>query len=115
MDILTHLRKRIAGFSLEASIPLLRRLGCGGHDTLVVLTHRGHYNMSARELVKHFDRSIPVDRIRPVYFYGGPLLAKRFTGSYLTFLVDRAMHRACEKGWAAVDTVLIICEGERLC
>lgn len=111
MEILTHLRERIAGFSVEASLPLLRCLGHCEHDKITVLTHQGYRNMSVWELVEHFNGSVPVDRIRPVYFWGGPMLAKQYKGDYLTFIVDRAMYRACEKGWAHVSATIGHCEG----
>lgn len=107
MEILTYLRERVADFSVEASIPLLRHLGNCDHDKITVLTHQGYRIMFVWELVEHFNRSVPVDRIRPMYFWGGPMLAKQFKGDYLTFIVDRAMYRACEKGLAHVDATIL--------
>lgn len=110
MEILTYLRERLADFSVEASLPLLRCLGHCDHDKLTVLTHKGYLEMFVWELVEHFNRSVPADRIRPVYFWGGPMMAKRYRGDYLTFIVDRAMYRTCEKGWAHVNATINYCE-----
>ena len=111
MEILTYLRERIKDFSVEASVHLLRCLGGCDHDTLVVLTHQGYRSLRAADFVEHFNPSVPVDRIRSVYFWGGPLQAKQYKGDYLTFIVDRAMYRTCEKGWAHVQATIVYCEG----
>ncbi len=111
MEILDYLRERIAGFSIEASLPLLKRLGRCDYDRITVLTHLGYRDMFVWELVEHFNRSVPVDRIRPLYFWGGPLLAKKYKGDYLTFIVDRAMSRVCAYGWAHVNALIVRCEG----
>lgn len=89
-------------------------LKCLGHcewDQIIVLTTNGYQTVCARELPALFNRSVPVTLLKPVYFWGGPLHAKQYKGNYLTFLVDRTMHRMCEKGWAHVNATILYCEG----
>jgi hypothetical protein len=90
-------------------MPLLKCLGHCEHDKITVLTHQGYRSMFAWELVEHFNCSVPVDRIRPVFFFGGPGMVQ-YRGDYLTFIVDRAMSRICEKGWAHVNATILYCE-----
>lgn len=111
MDILGYLRDRLSGFTVEGATVLLRHLGQYQFDKITVLTHKGYRNMPAFELVGHFNGSVPVDRLKPVYFWGGPMRARQYKGDFLTFLVDRAMYTACEKGWAQVNATINYCDG----
>jgi len=111
MEILTYLRDRLSGFTIEQSVTLLRNFGHYEFDKLTVLTHRGYLNTSVWELTEHFNGSIPVGKLKPVYFWGGPMVAKQYKGDYLTYIVDRAMYTMCEKGWAYINSTILYCEG----
>jgi hypothetical protein len=111
MEILDYLRDRLSGFSIEGSIDLLKCLGGCEWDQVTVLTTEGYQAVPAKELPLIFNGLVPVDRLRPVYFWGGPIGARQFKGNYLTFLVDRVMYRMCEKGWAHVNATILYCEG----
>lgn len=111
MEILDYLRDRLTSFSIEGSLKLLKCFGGCEWDYITVLTANGYVNMPAKTLPEHFNRSVPVGRLKPVYFWGGPMMAKQYKGDYLTFLVDRAMYRMCEKGWAHVNATILYCEG----
>lgn len=111
MEMLDYLRDRLSGFSIEGSLDLLKCLGGCEWDQITVLTANGYTTIPAKTLPEHFNRSVPVDRLKPVYFWGGPLIAKQYKGDYLTFLVDRTMHCMCEKGWAHVNATILYCEG----
>jgi hypothetical protein len=107
MELLTHLRKRLAPFSVAGSVPLLRSFGRFDLDRVNVLTRLGFRYISVNELGKHFNRTVPVDRIRTMCFTGGPLQAKQFKGDYLTFIVDRAMIVVLAKGLAHVEATIL--------
>jgi len=111
MEILSYLRERLSEFTIEGSILFLRNLGHYEWDKITVLTTNGYREMFVWELVEHFNGSVPVDRLHPVYFWGGPMVAKQYKGNYLTYLVDRAMYATCEKGWVTVNATINYCEG----
>ena len=111
MEILSYLRDRLSKFTIEQSVLLLRKFGHYDFDKLTVMTSKGCHNLSVWELVEHFNGSAPVDRLRTVYFWGGPMAARQYKGDYLTYLVDRAMYAMCEKGWTFIHLTIIHCEG----
>jgi hypothetical protein len=111
MEILTYLRDRLSGLTIEQSVVLLRNFGHYDSDKITVLTHRGYRNMFVWEVVEHFNGSVPVTKLKPVYFWGGPMVSRQYKGDYLTYIVDRAMYVMCEKGWNYVNATINYCEG----
>ena len=111
MGILAILRTRLLKFTIEQSVLLMRNLGGYELDKITILTHNGYRRLSVLELVEHFNGSVPVDRLKPVYFWGGPMIAKQYKGDYLTYLVDRVMYAMCERGWLYVNATIAYCEG----
>jgi hypothetical protein len=109
--MLTYLREQLSFLTIEASIVFLRHLGGFERDKIIVLSARGYARHFICELPQHVNGSVPVDRLRPIYFEGGPSQAKRYKGNYLTFLVDRAMLVMCEKGKEYVDAVVEYSKG----
>ena len=105
------MRYRLVALTVESSVMLLRHLGNFDWDEIVILTANGYKTMAVRELPEHFNGSVPVGRLRPVYFWGGPMVAKQFEGDYMTFIIDRAIYVMCEKGWAHVNATIAYCEG----
>lgn len=111
LSMLTYLREQLSFLTIEASIVFLRHLGGFERDKIIVLSARGYARHFIWELPQHVNGSVPVDRLRPIYFEGGPSQAKRYKGNYLTFLVDRAMLVMREKGKEYVDAVVEYSKG----
>lgn len=104
--MLKYLRKRLSFLTIEASIVFLRHLGAFEWDKIITVSSKGFVRHYVYELPLHFNGSVPVDRLRPIYFDGGPMQSKGYKGDYLTFLVDRAMLVMCEKGKEHVDALI---------
>jgi hypothetical protein len=110
MQQLNYLRDKLAFLTVEVAPIFLRSLGNYEHDKLIV-TLGGARRIQAQHLAEHFNGPVPVSKLKPVYFQGGPQGSKLYKGNYLTFLVDRAMYVMCEKGKAHVDAVIEYCKG----
>jgi len=110
MQQLSYLRDRLAFLTIETAPIFLRSLGSFEFDKLIV-TLGGARQIEAQFLAEHFNGKVPVSRLKPVYFHGGPQGSKLYKGNYLTFLVDRAMYVMCEKGKAHIDAIIEYCKG----
>jgi hypothetical protein len=111
METLNYLRDKLAALTIETSVIFLRNLGHFESDKLIVIGAGGYRRLCPKDLPVHFNGSVPVNRLKPVYFHGGPQGVKKYKGNYLTYLVDRAMYVMCEEGKAHVDALIEYCKG----
>ena len=90
-------RKEILNFSLDEACVLLRHLG--GYELDKVLVQLSGYRLvEVGDLACYFNGVEKCLNIHPVYFFGGPVGGKRFKGTFLTFVLDRLLLVAHEKG-----------------
>lgn len=90
-------RKEILNFSLDEALVLLRHLG--GYDQDRILARlTGYRDMKVSNMAHYFNGVEKCLNIRPIYFFGGPVGGRRFKGTFLTFVLDRLLLTAHEKG-----------------
>jgi hypothetical protein len=90
-------RKEIGWFTLDEAVILLRHLGGYEGDTILVQL-QGYRHVAIRDLAHYFNGVEYCINIRPIYFHGGPVGGRRFKGTFLTFVLDRLLLVAHEKG-----------------
>jgi hypothetical protein len=105
MEAIDFFKNQIHWITLREATILLRHLG-NYHCDPVIIRHGGYYRMPAKEVWEIFSAIEYAINIRPIYFRGGPMQAKLFKGTYLTFLIDRCMLVSFEKGVEHVNRII---------
>lgn len=96
-EMINFWRSEIGWFTLDEAIVLLEHLGGYNRDKILVqLTGYRHFQVD--DLVSYFNGVEYCINIRPIYFHGGPVGGRRFKGTFLTFVLDRLLLVAHEKG-----------------
>jgi hypothetical protein len=90
-------RKEVGWFTLDEAFILLRHLGCDEGDKILAQI-QGYRHIAVRDLAHYFNGVEYCINIRPIYFHGGPIGGRRFKGTFLTFVLDRLLLVAHEKG-----------------
>lgn len=102
-------RARVDNLTLDSAVVLLRNLGNFDLDDLVPPNKIHHFPVDIKRLLGG------QTQVREVtcrlLFKGGPSQATIFKGTFNTFILDRMMLVACEKGLDFVDSILNYSEG----
>ena len=96
-EMIDFWRSEIGWFTLNEAFVLLRHLGGYEEDTILAQL-QGYRHIAVRDLSHYFNGVEYCVNIRPVYFLGGPISGRRFKGTFLTFVLDRLLLVAHEKG-----------------
>jgi len=113
MENINYFKNQIRWITLSEGVVLLRHLGEFQRDHIMVRGTgvKGHHRIPAMQIRELFSAMDQAASIQPVYFYGGPMQAKLFKGSYLTLLIDRCLLVSFEKGVKYVDRIIQYARG----
>lgn len=105
MEQLEYLRRNLQQLTVAEGIDLMKGLGSFHYDKMVLRWQGVFTEMRVLELPLYRNDAMLARLVHPIQFSGGPF-HKKYIGTFLTMVLDRAMLVMCQEGKDVLDAVM---------